>query len=504
MKKAVRLISAVVCVLMLTASLASCFGGRVTLPKQQLYEGKYAPTEAGIESVDRVTEITGTSAADCSCGFVLSNNGDTCSVYDMVTGAVVCRTSTVGVIVSLTAYENNGARCFALTRTGVSGAETTLYDEKGSEKATAKNAVIKAKTDLIAFNNRIYRFDSDGVRAIESANTGNFNRVEEKHGRFYFDFNYGKSNIQINVYDEELKLHDTILTDRADDGASCVLSNGNILLQNICILPDDADKYTVFSNEKKLEVKTLLYNIEGKSVKELTTEWLLEGKRSFYRSYAGMTVTDKIENIIVVSPIKDRRLQNRILLAVGNNGSVSYDLSGFCHSADAALPVPCGKDRYINYDPDRNSMYLSDSDDNYLGGLGTVLNFTNGMIISDSGQIFDTEMKVLLDMNAGGYTFRTICGKYIILEKDGKYYRFDGSGLLSAYNTDVVNVFRDGYYYTYPKSVLGSGFSTICDPDGRLMYSTEGQIRELYKWGNKVLMDCTDGTTTEYIIITLN
>lgn len=67
-----------------------------------------------------------------------------------------------------------------------------------------------------------------------------------------------------------------------------------------------------------------------------------------------------------------------------------------------------------------------------------------------------------------------------------------------------MNVFRDGYYYTYPKSVLGSEFSTICDPDGRLLYSTEGQIREIYKWENKVLMGCTYGTSTEYIIITLN
>lgn len=503
MKKTVRLISAVICVLMLAALCASCAGGQMTR-SGQLYEGEYTPTEAGVKSVDRVSEINLAFESDCECGFILSREDDSYSVYDMVTGTVVrSKRSFVGAV-ELTAHENDGARCFAITVTGTSGAETTLYDEKGNEIASAKNTSPIVKEDLIAFNNRVYRFDTNGVNVLEGANIGNFNCIEEKHGRFYFDFNYGKSNLQINVYDGELKLHDTILTDRTDDGASCVLSNGNILLQNIYHLPDDADKYTVFVNENKLEVKTLLYNIEGKTVKELTTEWLLEGGRSFDRGYAGMTVTDKIENIIVVSPIKDGRRQNSILLAIGNDGSVKYDLSGICHSAGATLPVPCGKDRYINYDPDRNSMYLSDSDDNYLGGLGTVLNFVNGMIISDSGYIFDTDMNVLFDMKAEGYNFQAICGKYIIFDKDGKYYRFDGSGLLSTYDTGVVNVFREGYYYTYPKSVLGSGLSTICDPDGRLLYSTEGQIREIYKWENKVLMGCTDGTSTEYIIITLN
>lgn len=506
--KLVRIVSLFVCSLMLLLALASC-GGAAKPSIGDLYEGTYAPQSRVLKQAERVTLSEVKESDD---GFLLTAEGKQYQVYDMVEMKTVLElTQDTNVKLSFAAFEVGNGRCFAVyqTKTGKNGTtyQTSLYDAAGqllgSSASSAERVEPEPVLDLLGFDGKLYRAkDGAVVQAGElSALAGKqLSRLTDTmNGRYYrFD------TASFSVYDSSCAYYDLVVYESADSTEAHLLANGNVLIQYTFNLPDDAKKYDYFENSRKKSVKTYLWRADKKSVSEIDLDYVVntvipitEEDRKEEKETTGIVTSRKIDNLAMVSPIQNGRLQAARMIVLQNNGSVKYDLSKMFKGIVAA-PFPVAKDVFSYITRDGQSFCV-DKKGKLLGNISGA-EATNEKFLLADGKVYDRSFTLLFSYEAEGYTLEQLYSDCIIFRKKGEYIRYDGSSKtkLDIQSADTVD-FDDAYYAV--STVKGK--TTYFAPDGTQRFQADTELMPVCMYEDRLLFSFIEKGKKVYVMFTL-
>ena len=455
--KAIKILSLVMALLMLTAVFAAC--------------GSYSkPSSVFADYVDETP--TYTTATQLSVTGTIGEIVDGIAVmYDTTAeGKAVVKLVDVLGNKMLVEFTNTDTlsyslevrhaveECYAiLTTTDSTDAENikttyTMYDKNGVQIATSdaiESYDIYTRGDLIAFGKSIYRVNEEGVITLAFERKAFEGRLPEVS--YFTEENY----VYVNWQDGEIFFYDTEMNlcgywkapshINLDHFTAGALANGKVLVQYIIILPEDAKDYDVFEEGQKKDLVTLVIDTDG-DADEYDSDYIfaeITGNVSTSSSWSEEIFEyfdDSIENLAmgfeIVDGFVDWDVYTQETYVISGNGKVK--------GAIEIHPQQIYMDSYMPAAPLADGVYgvmTSAMQILLVNGSGDLIADITGLLSSSGGTsapmnecylisntaIYDFSMNKLFDLEEKEMTVNTIYDRSIILEdKDGKLYLFNG------------------------------------------------------------------------------
>ena len=503
--KHLRTLALVLCSILLLLTASSCNSASGGKPKD-LYEGTYAKHELVLNKAQKVTLESPYAEGH---GFVLTKNGTTIKVYDMVAEKEILQSSLPAddTAVDLRAFGFGKTRCFALCFQADSSYKTSLYQADGKLLKTAESETEQPLPsnilDLLVFEDLVYRANGETLSEVSSVNAfaNHVSEFEEKMGDRYYDF--GDSSF--SVYDSNGAFYDIYVYEKAEQTQYYLLENGNVLIQQQRPLPDDASKYDYSKDSEKLQLKTYLWQAEKKAAKEISFDYLIgdiypitQDVRDAAPEEIGLTLANQVLNIACIAPIKDNMLQTSVWVLMDSNGSVTCNLSKQYKGLDD-IPYPAADGVYYYKTRGGQTFYI-DGEGNLLRDMSTV-DFVHGQYIVAGKKLYDANYNLLFDYGKEGYKLKIVYETCAILSKGTDYIRFNGtdrSNMSEIRATDSV-AFENEYYAV----TASNGETTYYAPDGTSIYKSKTQMSLIHAYGKKRLFSDIENGETVYVLFTL-
>jgi len=203
-----------------------------------------------------------------------------------------------------------------------------------------------------------------------------------------------------------------------DETEAFLLANGDLLIQSIMSLPDEAVSYDLVLGSDKYDIIYTLINVETKQVKTVEFGYVI---------YDVITIdeedgifTDKGHNCFIVNPIYNDRLDtaDTKTLIVDNDLTIRLDVTKFLDEnryliADGLF---LGISSYNNSSVD--IWNIADVNGNVLVTPPNTADIMTNYILFD-GNVYDFGMKLVLDCSAeDGYHIYNYTDKYLVLYKN--------------------------------------------------------------------------------------
>ncbi len=257
-------------------------------------------------------------------------------VYSFTTGEIYEYACTKEYTYSITVDKSVPVYTVCRTETGIGADSTwTVYDSANNKlwSDDEKPTSFSAFADLWFFEGALYR-EKDGVMTKETDVPENLkmnNICTDWNDQYY----YVSDGSGLRVYDKSLRPvaswvrpTDAISGVLADEGAgdfingeeffsNYVLNDGNVLIQFVKILEDDATKYDFYLATKeggsfKYDLITLLWDIEENKTKELKLDCRIHDVQTREEMTAngneGLLTEEGFENVAVIAPIIDKQI----------------------------------------------------------------------------------------------------------------------------------------------------------------------------------------------------
>ena len=351
---------------------------------------------------------------------------------------------------------------------------TKLYDGNGNLVAT-KNGnsdlsypyeVVSTRCDLLQFNGCIYRVNKDGSTTCLISNPlfGDLPYLDYKTEDYYYYNDYD----EVTVYDHDLNVvyYWEIPYDDYEEIFTVITSEDVIITQMVLPLPFDADKYDLFYEDVKYEVKSLAIDVESGKEKTLELDYVIYeivyNSNEIYQSPDETSwIDDSIDNLAYIYPIVDKRLPSDVsgyYAAInGKNGKIEYKLF---EEFGGDMPYPIANDRF-NVTLDSGDTHLIDGNGKKIGTVN-ILNssnsYSNEVYIIYDGKIYDYNLKLKYDFVDADKEFVMMLSHGVLLRQDSNYYIYtkDGdlksiNGSVSTYNCtkSLVISYNEGEYHFY-------------------------------------------------------
>lgn len=385
-----------------------------------------------------------------------------------------------------------------------------LYDINGEKlSSTSKyepGAPIMFADDLLIYDNVAYNVDTETGKTTKSMD------IPEYLMPTGYDEVYSTDKYFILVYNEEKVV--TLdrefnrvssyyaPTSRAYEGKVelSVLDNGNLFVQYLVELPDDATEYDIYEiNEtipegKKFNMVTLLVDVANGKEKELKCNYavstVLTG--TYLRELDDSQVADGVENMALVVPIEDKKLstdnEDLRFALLGNNGSITtvdiVDNQGY------NMPTKIADDLFMMPTLDGNVL---------LDKSGKVIKTLNNSALENYGAyfvgeyaIYDLELNSVYNFSSNKAEFVDAVGGSVFVEEE----------MESGYK---VVMFRDGQQktvFTYDEDedngadfeLTDFGYAIADGDNGKTKYyNVQGDLIDSVAGELSVIVELGDG-----------
>lgn len=505
-----------VCILALSAVLTSCGGGKGEsnyLGFEGIYNSSYVPEkeeEVVYGKAEYAFALEGMTVEE-SFGSLL-----TFVKYEAVEGEAkyaVLNTKTGNVVVTL--YKEsaedttesyveilnaNGGVEFikVVTRdySGDNGYEYTIdiYTALG-EKITTKTSNASSYVELTyltealyVINGKVYEVTDDvatykfdmGLASIPS----NLISTETHHYRIRSD--------EIIVYDLSYNLVAYYAAPSDVDMNVNVLADGNLLIQGLKVLPDDAAEYDIFVEGAKYEFTSMIFDIEDKETKTIELDFYVESilnKVTEADTFANYFVSDSLENVAAIYKIVDKSVNENDYKIVSLDNDVSIlGVLGQEIEAQEGVVEPLGNDRFIATDKS-GKEYLLNGKGEIIGEVSNASFNRNLGLFVYNGKYYDLDLKLVFDKAEIQYTYVDGRENYEIYadidEGYGEnnttvtYYILNGTSLKKLQlPQNITHISTADNYFTYNYYVEDGSFdktryTVYCNALGEKIYSIQ-------------------------------
>ena len=355
-KTLVVLICATLAMLMLLSSCSAT--GSVSL-KSMLDGSKYEESKGAYENAEAISGL-GTATLETSANQLVLFKESVivdlvpCAkymVYNLESNKIVYEATTSPTSnYDVDLFSLDDGACFTVihstwkldkdnAKIGRDTVDTALYSADGTKVAdTYREVVANVSWDLIRFDGNCYRVDENGAlaTAFEYSDLKGMPRIMYATEKLYFAF----SESGIVVYDKELEVESYLdVPSYAEYKAWVTLSDNKVLIQYAVEADPESEKYdymdtktveipsegedttnVVESGLTKYDLHTVVFNAKNGKTDEIKFDYVIEG--SIARNQMAeqweerMGLSDKYDNIVVLNPIEDKRVNESEAAAV--------------------------------------------------------------------------------------------------------------------------------------------------------------------------------------------
>ena len=456
MKRILTLVCLLLCV---ACIMASCSAKDMTAADYYAnaeYEDRYPTLSQASEISDLSKKIFNSSYEDL---LVFTNDAEDYEdrkyfIYNATTGSTI-RTYKAEEYDSFHARKIWGKTfAFVVTSKEVDDVEKytfTIYDANGNEVASkalntrydasgyvSNNVVVSS--DLFSFDGKIYRVSDGGSASVVIDNPffgslpTSLSKTEENY--------YKLSNGSVTVYDTSLNTvyYWEMPSNNYEYSSMNLLSNGNVLVQVMNLLPDDASKYDIFEDGNKYDLESFIVDVENDKVKELDLEYEVSYSMAtnLVTAYNDTeSIPEGLTDFAVIVYIEDHKFNNNDRVYVNlnpKNASVDFEI---CPEFDN-LPTELAKDYYTVRD-DAGDQYILDSNFEIVcKANGLDYNATkNDKYVIMNGNLYNFNLTLAYDYDSDNKELVAVLGHNVILKdtlasvnyKADKveYYLYNGS-----------------------------------------------------------------------------
>ena len=372
-----------------------------------------------------------------------------------------------------------------------------VYDATGELVVSSDNAVAPVVfADLVIYDYVTYSVSEEG-ELKEEKTVPEYLMLEDCLA-WNEDYYYvTDDNVTVAVYDHDFNLVSVwnAPSYAMEDLSVNVLNNGDILVQYVKMVDEDAKKYDLlFAVEEILTVKadlvTLLISAKNGEEKELDVDFVIENVRTNYELYdadeENNRYNDKFENIATISYIVDKQIDEsatgRDIVLMNNKGKVEKSLKMVENQA-ASLPRKLGENAY--------TVNLVSGGSALIEGNGSVIQAMNGNMRYEAGYvigtqaIYDLQMEVVYDLRENNATVAAIMDNTVFIRAESA----NGYDIISLKGSDKTTIYSfsdlveattvltfSEYADVYEIHNLMSGDYVYYNADGTVLITTTSKL----------------------------
>lgn len=501
--KKLRILSIVAMLLCVVTVLASC-GGAGTIKLKDVYKDvKYVTETPRLSSAAKLDGV-GTAIGNfnrCLVRFTGNAGGfNEQKVFNLATGQVVgTYTDTAATTHNVSLFITNASAgyrvgFYTVTATTAEGdkvtSKTTLYTAAGTQVAeVARVFNADVELDVVRFGDKCYRVAEDGGIAAfcdwpELA--GNLPTLDYGSKKYYVAELPGTADgfAILNKKDMET-LTTYVFPQYAAFTEFFPLQGGDVLVQYLVPLPDDAEKYDLLRGTPvvKYDVVQQLFNAKKGTLKDVKSDYLYN---TILPDVARLdpelaNLNKSVKNLGVAFEIVDKRTSetaaDALYLSVSNGGKAEKALNRSVPGMTFAPEVVA--DGVLSVRDVQNRTYLYSEKGKLIGEVTGINDRTDTYLVSNS-KVYDYALKEVFDYEAEGYTFVRTMRSGIIFSKDNaesvtEYYLFNGG----------MNKITTGVTQTY-KAVTDRTETVVSDRVYEIHDLTAGTYAYYNDWGVKL------------------
>jgi len=385
---------------------------------------------------------------------------------------------------------------------------TTVYSALGTSIAskTSKqsgNSVYGLGNDMFMFDGKVYTVKDDVATFKCDLGFGGVPEYDYATDKYYYvEENYNS----ISVYDTSFKyLTSYKAPNDADEVQIFVLADGNIGVQLIYELPEDAteydfvyDKYvedeyythgsgeTYYKDtvvqDVKCDLVTLVYNVETKTTTEYDANYIVVYVANGVNSeeFSERIVSEKVVNFAEVYEIADKKVSDdESYVSFANN----FKLIGYLAKEVAdqdGLAELVANNRFVVSDKAGNEYLLNEKGE-VLADISGV-RMQGELIMTQNGKLYDLSLNLKLDSANIDYQILRSQNDYAIFYdtyKEGEevkydYYLLDSATYtfkkltLTSAEAATINTYEDYYTYTtvVTENEIDKHYVVYCNVEG--------------------------------------
>ena len=359
----------------------------------------------------------------------------------------------------------------------------TLYDATAQEVAKSEIASdVKVVADYIIFNYVAYTADKDGklTKAFDLPEYMNVDFIVY-YNDVYF---YSADEMGVYVYDTQFNRVSAWFVPEYDDESlydldMFILNNGDILVQYMVVLDEDAAKYditTVVDGETlKIDLASVLVSAKNGKAKTLELDYIIDNIESNYDLYDededDNAFTNGFENIAYICPIVDGKILNspadRDVVLMNNKAKITKSLKVVDYQV-AEVPTKISDGRYAVSTLDGGMVVIDEK--------GEVIHSINNFGFDDivgayfvgERAIYDMDLNVAYDLAVKNVEVVEVIGDTIFIKK----------GTAKEYSIISLCGGEEKTVYTYTEDtekllVFTNGMYYLVDEDGNYEYFNE-------------------------------
>ncbi len=341
-----------------------------------------------------------------------------------------------------------------------------LYDATAQEVAKSEIASdVEVVADYIIFDYVAYTADKDGklTKAFDVPEYMNVDFIVY-YNDVYF---YSGDESGVYVYDTQFNRVSAWFVPEYDDASiydldMFILNNGDILVQYMVVLDEDAAKYDITivkdGETLKLDLVSVLVSAKNGKAKTLELEYVIDNLESNYDLYDededDNVFTDGFENIAYISPIVDGKIlkspADKDVVLMNNKAKITKSLKVVDYQV-AEVPTKISDGRYA------------------------VSTLDGGMVV------IDEKGKVIHSIN--NFDFSNIVGAYFIGERAIYDMNLEVAYDLAVKNVEVIQVIGDTIFV---KKGTDKEYSIIslCDGEEKTVYTYTKDTKKEFKFAD--------------------
>ena len=411
-----KLIALFALVLALVTALASCGLGTASL--SDILNTEYDVADEIFTTNEALSELSGYAITGSNDEFVLFVSTDaplpTYKVLSLRSGKVVGTfTNTATLVHYVELVANTPVFKVTTTDTPAVPVDATepeltyaLYDVKGTEvKSTtyAPDAPFMLTEDLLVYDYTTYTVGEDGT-LTKKDEVPEYVLIERLN-YYNDDYYYVMNGEEVAVYDHSFNLVSTYFAPNyAEVGTMAVLNNGDIFVQYTYEVDEDSKKYDIDNAEdgvsQKLNLVSLIVSAKNGKTTTLKLDYIVEELVSNDQldRYNEDAYTDKFENIAVIAPIVDKKVDysdDKIdIVTMNNKGKVQKSLK-LVDNQEAELAYKVADNRFLVRTLDGGRVLL-DAKGKVVKTMNSYMSIVGEYFVGDRG-IYDLDLNKIYD-----------------------------------------------------------------------------------------------------------
>lgn len=317
---------------------------------------------------------------------------------------------------------------------------TNIYDENGTKIATADKDAdpVQLNNKYMEFDGKVYIYEDDKFTFAFDAGLGDIPDFDYLTKDYAYEF----GSYEFFVYDRNF----TIVAgyeapSNADNSDFFVLNNGNVLIQNEILLPDDATDYQIFVDGEKYNLESFIFDVKTGAKTAVALDFIVEYVINEY-VYSGYDYEEMgVDFSALANVITIRKIENKAPARSEEYRNYSNDMK-LLNYLGREIPMqygmaePIAENRYMVYDKS-GKEYLIDDNNKIIGEISNASFNSDTKQFSCNGKYYDLDLKEVDGIDMTEYE---ICSNNSYL--DYKIYRKNtGTDTEPSYN---YYIYRNG------------------------------------------------------------